>query len=64
MEPQKLKKRFIIASIGYTLFMMWLSPNGSFNPLNVGFYSSILGGIIWYLLTYNGFKLIMRKHQK
>jgi hypothetical protein len=60
----KLKKRFIISSVAWTLLMMWLGPYGSFNPSEVGFYTSIMAGFMLYFLTYYPFKYLLKKQHK
>jgi hypothetical protein len=42
----------VIASIGFTVGMMAFSSHGTFNPKEIGFYSAIGGGIIWFGLMY------------
>jgi len=61
---ETLKKRFLIASAGFTVTMMLLSPSGSINPSKVGFYTSILAGLFWYFCSYYLFKYILKKYQK
>jgi uncharacterized RDD family membrane protein YckC len=48
----KRKKRLILASIGFAIFLMAFTSFGSFNPMSIGFWSSIFGGITWYLIMY------------
>jgi uncharacterized RDD family membrane protein YckC len=48
----KRKKRLILASIGFAIFLMAFTSFGSFNPISIGFWSSIFGGITWYLIMY------------
>lgn len=48
--PKSRKSRLIIGLITFTLIMMWLAPFGSFNPMNQGFYLSILSGLVWTLI--------------
>jgi len=50
----------VITSIGFTLGMMAFGSHGTFNPKEIGFYSAIGGGIIWFGLMY----FIMRKNFK
>ena len=60
----KLKKRFAIASVGILFFYMTFGSYGSygsFNPLDVGFYTSIGMGIVWFYLSYYGFKRFQTK---
>lgn len=57
----KLKKRFAIASVGMLFLYMTFGSYGSFNPLDVGFYTSIGMGIVWFYLSYYGFKRFQTK---
>jgi len=50
----------VIASIGFTICMMAFGSPGTFNPKEIGFYSAIGGGIIWFGLMY----FILRKNFK
>jgi hypothetical protein len=61
---KNIKRRFIFASIVWTLIMMWLAPYGSFNPFEVGFYTSIMAGLMFYLVTYHAFKFLLNKQHK
>jgi hypothetical protein len=55
----------IIATIGFTLGMMKFTRHGSFNPSDIGFYTSIGAGILWFSAMYFIFrKLIARKSEK
>jgi len=55
----------IIATIGFTLGIMKFSRHGSFNPSDIGFYTSIGAGILWFLAMYFIFrKLAARKSDK
>ncbi|MEM6799854.1 MAG: hypothetical protein AAF696_00545 [Bacteroidota bacterium] len=53
-------KPLFIGSICYTLFMMLIYPDGSFNPLEWNFYAMLIPGIMWYFLMY----MIFRKNFK
>jgi uncharacterized membrane protein YjjP (DUF1212 family) len=54
---ENFNKRLLLASIGFALLFMLLGSNGSFNPTKVGFYTSILAGILFYHLTNFGFAI-------
>ena len=51
MNIEKSKKRFIIPiiSIVWTISIMLLTPIGSVYPSDVGFYTSIFAGFIFYV---------------
>lgn len=55
---ENFNKRLIIASIGFALLFMLLGSNGSFNPIKIGFYTSILAGVLFYNLTNYGFAIL------
>ena len=55
----KLKKRFIIASMGMAILLMTFGSFGSFYPFDVGFYTSI--GIVWFYFSFYGFKWFLAK---
>lgn len=44
----KRKLRLIIGTIGFTTLLMAFTSFGSFNPINVGFWACVLGGVIWF----------------
>ena len=46
----------IIGAIALTLGLMEFSHYGSFNPKEIGFYTSIGAGILWYISSYYIFK--------
>lgn len=50
-----------IASIIFTLGMMKFTRHGSFNPSDVGFYTSIGAGILWFFAMYFIFKNMIRR---
>jgi hypothetical protein len=52
---EKFNKRLLIASVGFTMLFMLLGSNGSFNPAKIGFYISILAGVLFYNFTNYGF---------
>jgi hypothetical protein len=52
---EKFNKRLFIASVGFTMLFMFLGSNGSFNPAKIGFYISILAGVLFYNFTNYGF---------
>lgn len=53
---EKIKKRFIIGSFWMAILFMAFGSFGSFNPLEIGFYTSIGAAIFWFFLSYCGFK--------
>ena len=55
---ENFNKRLLLASIGFTLLFMLLGSNGSFNPNKIGFYTSILAGVLFYNLTNYGFAIL------
>jgi hypothetical protein len=55
---ENFNKRLLLASIGFTLLFMLLGSNGSFNPIKIGFYTSILAGVLFYNLTNYGFSML------
>ncbi|AKP53734.1 hypothetical protein CA2015_4391 [Cyclobacterium amurskyense] len=57
----KLKKRFIISSMGMAILLMTFGSFGSFYPFDVGFYTSIGAAIVWFYLSYYGFKRFQTK---
>jgi hypothetical protein len=57
----KLKKRFIIASMGMAILLMTFGSFGSFYPFDVGFYTSIGMGIVWFYFSFYGFKWFLAK---
>lgn len=61
LQNEKLKKRFIIGSIGMAVLFMTFGSYGSFNPLKIGFYTSIGAAILWFYLSYYGFKWLLGK---
>ncbi|MDO6438619.1 hypothetical protein Q4534_14445 [Cyclobacterium sp. 1_MG-2023] len=56
---EKLKKRFIIGSFCMAILFMAFGSFGSFNPLEIGFYTSIGAAIFWFYLSYYGFKWLL-----
>jgi hypothetical protein len=52
----KMAKRAVISTIPFSIFMMWLSPVGSFNPREPGFYTCILIAATTNFLTYKALK--------
>ncbi len=62
-KNEKLKKRFIIGSLGIAILFMAFGSYGSFNPLDIGFYTSIGAAVLWYYLSYYGFILTMSKRR-
>jgi len=53
----KTKIALIISSILFALAFMTFGSYGSFNPSEIGFYTSIGAGVVWFLLMY----LVLRK---
>ena len=49
---KKRKLRLTIATIAFTASLMAFTPRGSFDPMNVGFWACVLGGIIWAIVVY------------
>lgn len=62
-KNEKLKNRFIIGSFGIAILFMAFWSFGSFNPLDVGFYTSIGAAVLWYYFSYYGFMLTMSKRR-
>ncbi|MCC5931294.1 MAG: hypothetical protein JJU28_18745 [Cyclobacteriaceae bacterium] len=60
----KLKKTFIISSIGFTATLMAFGPHGSFNPKEVGFYTAIMAGVMFYFISYHGFVYVLKRQPK
>ncbi|EON75085.1 hypothetical protein ADIS_4256 [Lunatimonas lonarensis] len=60
----RFKKRLAIGSFFFILIMMAFGSHGSFNPKEIGFYTSIGAGFLSYFLTYYGFKAIKTKGTK
>jgi hypothetical protein len=60
----RFKKRLAIGSFFFILIMMAFGSHGSFNPTEVGFYTSIAAGFLSYFLTYYGFRAIIMKGKK
>ena len=56
IKTGKLKYRFIIGSIAMAILFMTFGSYGSFNPFEIGFYTSISAAILWFYLSYYGFK--------
>lgn len=50
------KIRLVVGFFFQTILFMALAPLGSFNPQDVGFWTSILGATITTTLLYFGFK--------
>lgn len=50
----KAKTKFVlvIGAVALSLGLMQFSHNGSFNPSQIGFYTSIGAGIVWYIASY------------
>ncbi|EON75082.1 hypothetical protein ADIS_4253 [Lunatimonas lonarensis] len=44
------KTILLIGSLIFTLVLMSIGSNGSFNPKEIGFYSSLAAGILHYFL--------------
>jgi len=59
-----MKKRLIISFLALTLISMLLMPFGSFNPLEIGFYSSILFSGLWTLIMFIYFKKFHKNSEK
>lgn len=53
---KKRKFRLLVASMGFTIFLMAWTSFGSFNPTSIGFWLCILNGVFWYTLLYFFFK--------
>ena len=56
---EKIKKRFIIGSFWMAILFMAFGSFGSFNPFEIGFYTSIGAAIFWFYLSYYGFKWLL-----
>ena len=68
-NKQQLKTRtiaaLIIGSILFTLSLMTFGSHGSFNPTEIGFYTSIGAGLLWFIGMYFILKkTIKRKSEK
>ena len=48
IQKEKLKKRFIIGSVGIAILFIAFGAYGSFNPLEVNFYTSIGAAVLWF----------------
>tara|TARA_R110001592_G_scaffold338552_1_gene625783 strand:- start:147749 stop:147889 length:141 start_codon:yes stop_codon:yes gene_type:complete len=42
--------------MGMAILLMTFGSYGSFNPLDVGFYTSIGASTVWFFLSYYSFK--------
>ena len=62
-QKDKLKKRFLIGSVGMAILFMAFGSHGSFSPLDVGFYTSLGAAVGWYFLSYYGYLLVLRKRK-
>jgi hypothetical protein len=47
----KSKRALIASAFLYALIHMTLAPGGSFDPTKYGFWSAILGALLWAVLT-------------
>ncbi|MCC5931295.1 MAG: hypothetical protein JJU28_18750 [Cyclobacteriaceae bacterium] len=57
------KKRSIVASIGFILLLMAFGSHGSFNPKEVGFYTAIMAGVMFYFISYHGFMYVLKRQK-
>ena len=62
-QKDKLKKRFLIGSVGMAILFMAFGSHGSFSPLDVGFYMSIVAAVGWYFLCYYGYLVGFQKRK-
>ncbi len=54
-----------IGSLMFTICLMIFGPYGSLNPTDIGFYTSIGAGVLWFLAMYFSFmKLIKQRSDK
>ena len=65
-KPNKLgRKQMIIGMIFVSVSMMLFSPTGSFNPLKIGFYTSILTSLFSIPMTFFLIKkYLVKKEEK
>ncbi|SEJ60453.1 hypothetical protein SAMN05192553_1061 [Cyclobacterium xiamenense] len=63
LKNGKLRNRFIIGSIGMALLLMVFGSYGSFNPFEIGFYTSVGAAIAWFYLSYYGFKWLLGRNK-
>jgi O-antigen/teichoic acid export membrane protein len=57
---RKTKLILVIASVMFTLSLMIFGPHGSLNPTDIGFYTSIGAGVLWFLAMYFSFKKLIK----
>ncbi|WP_375586307.1 hypothetical protein [Cyclobacterium xiamenense] len=62
-KKEKLKNRFIIGSVAMALLFMAFGSYGSFNPFEIGFYTSIGAGIGWFYVSYYGFNWLLGRNK-
>ena len=58
---KKLLIRTTIASLIFTLGLMIFTRHGSINPKEIGFYTSIGAGVLWFALMYFALKKFSSK---
>jgi len=58
------KKRLAIGAVGFSLMLMAFGPHGSFKPTEVGFYTAIGAGIMFYFLTQWLFTFVKKGEKK
>lgn len=51
----------VIASVMFTISLMIFGPYGSVNPSDIGFYTSIGAGVLWFLAMYFSFKKFIKR---
>jgi hypothetical protein len=61
---ERVKKRLAIVTFFFILTMMAFASHGSFNPTEIGFYTSIGAGFLFYFLTFYGLRAIIMKGKK
>ncbi|WP_114752511.1 hypothetical protein [Pleomorphovibrio marinus] len=62
-RKRRTKGRFILGGLCFAVLLMTFGSYGSFNPLEVGFYTSLGAGALWFFLSYHGFKWLRRKSE-
>lgn len=60
----RFRKRLKLVSFVFVLVLMTFGSHGSFNPAEVGFYTSIGAGILFHFLTLYGFRALIEKRIK
>ncbi len=59
-----MKKRLLICFISLTLFSMLIMPFGSYNPLKIGFYASILFAGFWTVVMFFYFSRVHKNIER